>query len=955
MGSETSVRFTGKPDSKNHKTIKSFFVLVLIFVLTLSSTLAFASLTPLILPAQHVNTTGILTSGETTASPTANNDLSFKPAMWKPSWTDQDNNGVADTLDQEIASRSVNNTSGDYTNLIVALKTQPTSEDADAFVLSGGYLTTSPWTNAIYGFGGQMPYNRIAEFVQSDPNVLLVEKEQISHAQIAYAAGQIGARTYVWNTLGLQGDPQSSIAVVDTGIDDSHPDFTPGYGDQNFTKKIVGWNNQITPSATSPYDDNGHGSHVSGLATGNGFFSTDLAGNAVATWGANLGSVSQPGTYLISGMMVNKTGTITINVKWRTTGTARLSALRLYNGDKSLSTGSWIQVASVNTPNQETWRSLNYQVTSTPSGGYEMYHILMSLTAGIGDLYVVFTVSWPYTPPSDGSPAWTGIAPQTRLVGVKVLGSDGSGTDTGLINGIDWIIANRQAYHIVIASMSLGFGSEVFTVDAALVNLVNSGVTTIVSAGNSGSGSNNIYTLGSVDEVLTVAATNQFDNIASFSSQGGTSRYTGQTIKPDIAAPGGSFFAVPLFSADSNDFDADGMWSDVAVNDSAPMQGTSMSAPIVSGAASLLIQAMGGFANWQWTRSQALQPKMLLLMTATETYPNPRESGTSATSPTLQRGGKDAHEGYGRINLDTAADALLKTYQVGTTTTGTLGRPPTLTDITVLGQKLAWARKLQLTTVGRYNFTLTVPTSADFDLYLYNGTGTSYGEPAIVAKSTTATTGGHEQIILNAPYNGTYYLVVKRATAATPGGIFALESTFTPNHDVVILSVQSTAPSVYKGSNLNITVTVKNQGLNTESFYVTAFYNNSMIDEKATSLTAAGTTTLTFTWNTTGTTVSHYTIRAQATVVPNEYNITNNQLIDGIVQVKTPGDINGDESINVLDVGLISAHWYPGPPIGPSGYEANADLDSDGAVNVEDLAIISAHWTGPPKGPLSPE
>jgi len=492
-------------------------------------------------------------------------------------------------------------------------------------------------------------------------------------------------------------------------------------------------------------------------------------------------------------------------------------------------------------------------------------------------------------------------------------------------------------------------------VDAALVNLVNSGVTTIVSAGNSGSGSNNIYTLGSVDEVLTVAATNQFDNIASFSSQGGTSRYTGQTIKPDIAAPGGSFFAVPLFSADSNDFDADGMWSDVAVNDSAPMQGTSMSAPIVSGAASLLIQAMGGFANWQWTRSQALQPKMLLLMTATETYPNPRESGTSATSPTLQRGGKDAHEGYGRINLDTAADALLKTYQVGTTTTGTLGRPPTLTDITVLGQKLAWARKLQLTTVGRYNFTLTVPTSADFDLYLYNGTGTSYGEPAIVAKSTTATTGGHEQIILNAPYNGTYYLVVKRATAATPGGIFALESTFTPNHDVVILSVQSTAPSVYKGSNLNITVTVKNQGLNTESFYVTAFYNNSMIDEKATSLTAAGTTTLTFTWNTTGTTVSHYTIRAQATVVPNEYNITNNQLIDGIVQVKTPGDINGDESINVLDVGLISAHWYPGPPIGPSGYEANADLDSDGAVNVEDLAIISAHWTGPPKGPLSPE
>ena len=57
-------------------------------------------------------------------------------------------------------------------------------------------------------------------------------------------------------------------------------------------------------------------------------------------------------------------------------------------------------------------------------------------------------------------------------------------------------------------------------------------------------------------------------------------------------------------------------------------------------------------------------PKMLLLMTATETYPNARESGTS---PTLERGGKDAQEGYGRVNVDAAADAVLKTYVTGTT------------------------------------------------------------------------------------------------------------------------------------------------------------------------------------------------------------------------------------------------------------------------------------------------
>jgi len=920
----------------------------LLHILLISTLLTF-----LILPTQQTTITNNLVQEETQNPPLISSNPTFKPTMWKPFWIDRDNNSIADTLDEEIAAKLSNSTSGDYVNAIVALRTQPTTDDANAFVLSGGYLTTSPWTHAIYGFGGQIPYNRIANFVQSNPNVLLVEKEQISHAHVAYAAQQIGARNYVWNTIGLQGDPQSSIAIVDTGIDDTHPDFSPGYDDKNFAKKIVGWNDQITPGTTSPYDDNGHGSHVSGLAAGNGFFSTDASGNAVATWGANLGSLST-GTYLISGMMVNKTGTITVNVKWKNTGTGKLSALRLYYGDKTLNTGSWAQVASVNTPSKDTWYTVTYGVSSIPSGGYDMYHILMSFTAGLLDnFYVVFTMSWPYTPPADGFSAWTGIAPQTRLVGVKVLDYSGSGTDTGLLNALEWIITNRQAYHIVITSMSLGFGQEVSTVNNAVVNLVNSGITTVVSAGNSGSGANNIYTPGSVDEAITVAATNQFDNIVSYSSQGGTSRYTGKTTKPDITAPGGSFLAVPLFSADSNDWDADKMWSEVAINDSAPMQGTSMSAPIVSGAASLIIQAMGGFANWHYTRQQALLPKMILLMTATETYPNLREP-TSTAAPTLERGGKDAHEGYGRLNLDAAVDALSKTYEIETTITETLGRPPTLTDISVLGQKLAWARKVQLNTEGQYNFTLTVPVDADFDLHLYNSTGTWYGEPAIVAKSTSATTGGYEQIILTAPYNGTYYLVVKRATANTQGGAFTLESVFTPKHDVAVLAVETSAISVYEGNTLNVWVTVKNKGLNTETFNVTAFYNNTAIEEQTVNLTPSATTTLTFTWNTSGIAPSNYTIKAQADTIPNEYNSSDNTFINGKVHVKIPGDINGDGVVNMIDLSLISTHWYPGPPIGSSGYDPNADINNDGSVNMVEVSIMSAYWTGPPKGPLSP-
>jgi serine protease AprX len=409
---------------------------------------------------------------------------------------------------------------------------------------------------------------------------------------------------------------------------------------------------------------------------------------------------------------------------------------------------------------------------------------------------VMFNMSWPYMPPEDGFFAWTGIAPDSKLVGVKVLDSSGSGNSTGLIDGLDWVIANRVSLHITVASMSLEFDGEVSSVDVATVNLVNSGVSTIVAAGNDGSGVNNIYTPGSVDEVLTVAAMNQFDGIASYSSQGGTSRYTGATVKPDVTAPGGSFYAVPLFSVDTNYNDAEGRWSDAVANDAAPMQGTSMAAPVVAGATQVLVEALGGFSGWNWTRSQALLPKMLLLMTATETYPNARESGTS---PTLERGGKDAQEGYGRVNVDASADAVLKSYLTGTTIVDSLGLPPKPGDISVLGQRLCWARNVQLLSGIAYNFTLAVPAGADFDLYLYDATGNAFGEPVVLTKGTSAALGGDESIVYTPASSGEYFVVVKRAQEDTGGGQFILAST--PRQTAhLLLSVEPNQPAYMRGS-----------------------------------------------------------------------------------------------------------------------------------------------------------
>jgi len=866
----------------------------------------------------------------------------FEPTMVKPEGVDRNNNRVVDVLDEEIAQRLVNGTFRQRVAVMVALKSRPTVHDAAVFAQFGGQVTTQLLTYAVYGFGGEIACDRILGFAESDSNVLLIEKDQTCYAQVAYAAQQVGARPYVWHTLGLQGDPESSIAILDTGIDDSHTDFAPGYGDLNFSRKIVGWNDLIMET-TEPVDDNGHGSHVAGLATGNGFYSTNASGNALASWGANLGAVGTTGTYLISGMMVNKTGNITVSVKWWNYGSARLSALKLYYAGKNLTSG-WVQVASVDTPSEDSWYALNYAVNATPLGGYDMYHVLMSLSSGTGDLYTMFEVSWPYVPPGDNDSVWTGIAPQTRLVGVKVLDSSGSGSSVELLQALNWVVANRQVYHIVVASMSLGFGGEVNIINSAVVNLVNSGISTVVSAGNSGSGGNLIFTPGSVDEAITVAATNQFDDITDFSSQGGTSRYKGKTVKPDLAAPGGSFFAVPLLSADSNDNEAEGAWSEVFVNDSALMQGTSMSAPVVSGAASIIVEALGGFSSWSWTRRQALLPKMILLMTATETYPNLREDETRTYSPSLQRGGKDVHEGYGRLNLDVAVDAVQRSLEVGSTVTDALGKPPTVSDISVLGQKLAWARKVELSTAGEYNFTLAVPDGADFDLYLYNGTGTWYGEPVIVASSTNEVTGGFEQIVLAAPYNGTYFLVVKRATSATEGGVFSLETSFRSLHDVAVLGVQPSSISVYKGNLVNVTVTVRNVGLSVESFDVTTFYNDTVLNVRSLSGLAAGATVFfNCTWDTGGLVVGNYTFKAQADVVPGEYIIIDNvALCPSVVVVKILGDVNGDEVVGGVDLALFQLAY--GSRLGDVYWDSDCDFNSDYVVDVVDLFVLGENF-----------
>lgn len=151
-----------------------------------------------------------------------------------------------------------------------------------------------------------------------------------------------------------------------------------------------------------------------------------------------------------------------------------------------------------------------------------------------------------------------GVAAGATVVAVKVLDDRGSGSYSGVIDGIDYVAANAAAGDV--ANMSLGGGTS-DAVDDAVRNAADQGIYFAIAAGNDGDDANN-YSPARVEynNVWTVSATDDTDTFASFSN------FSGPTDPPiEFAAPG-----VDVLST----------WKDGGTN---TISGTSMASPHVAG------------------------------------------------------------------------------------------------------------------------------------------------------------------------------------------------------------------------------------------------------------------------------------------------------------------------------------------------------------------------------------
>jgi len=193
-----------------------------------------------------------------------------------------------------------------------------------------------------------------------------------------------------------------------------------------------------------------------------------------------------------------------------------------------------------------------------------------------------------------------GVAPDARLVDIRVLDESGEGTLRSVVAGFEWLLDHRVALGIRVLNLSFGTTQTSSYHADLLAALAESawfaGITVVAAAGNSGDDIGTISTPGADPFIITAGSLDdqgtrneQDDRQSAFSSRGPTK--DGFT-KPDVLAPGRRVISLRAAASQAAPLQPDsdpGRSGKDSTNLYARMSGTSVSSAMVSGVAALVL------------------------------------------------------------------------------------------------------------------------------------------------------------------------------------------------------------------------------------------------------------------------------------------------------------------------------------------------------------------------------
>jgi serine protease AprX len=211
-----------------------------------------------------------------------------------------DSDGKTPKLDKALKELASKGKGNGLVQVIVLLK-PGWSVDVEATRL-GGMLGRS--LNIINGKVVQLPKGQLKKLADY-PGVDRIVYDRPTAGEMNRVAVTVGARA-VQQTYGYRG-AGIGIAVIDSGITTWHDDLTY-QGSSSLVRTKNGQRNaafvDFVNGRTSPYDDNGHGTHVAGIIAGNGYDSLGVrAGIAPDVHLASLKVLDQNGRGVISNVI----------------------------------------------------------------------------------------------------------------------------------------------------------------------------------------------------------------------------------------------------------------------------------------------------------------------------------------------------------------------------------------------------------------------------------------------------------------------------------------------------------------------------------------------------------------------------------------------------------------------------------------------------------------------------